>query len=179
MRNESSISVLIKHSDIASEASSGLRCRCGRSIYQGELLLGRYEYGRRPNFVITLILYGWDAFTKNILFINAIPWWRLISWCPWRHVCRRILWYRCTPISVQGDYTLGRGWRIKGDFMGGPFVSHTFGQGQSAYYRIWNIYLFTIKMKRNLVRQMSFALYLEMPAASRKVQIPVGVTKRY
>lgn len=43
------------------------------------------------------------------------------------------------PISVQGDYALeARGlWRIKGDFMGRSVrIACTFGQGQSAYYRI-------------------------------------------
>lgn len=65
-------------------------------------------------------------------------------------------------IDVQGDYTLeARGlWRIKGDFMGGPFVSHT--RLDKKNNRVVTVEIFVYspdKLKRNLVRLMEASLY--------------------
>ena len=87
------------------------------------------------------------------------------------------------PISVQGDYALeARGlWRIKGDFMGGPFVSHVRldkANQRIIYHEI--LYLFTDKMKRNLVRQMEASLYtLKLPGSKQEGnEMPLAVTKK-
>lgn len=75
-------------------------------------------------------------------------------------------------ISVQGEYALeARGlWRVKGDFMGGPFVSHT--RLDKANNRVVTVEVFIYspdKLKRNLVRLMEASLYtLKFP--SQQVQ---------
>lgn len=65
-------------------------------------------------------------------------------------------------IDVQGDYVLeARGlWKMKGDFMGGPFVSHT--RLDKANNRIVTVEAFIYspdKLKRNLMRMMEASLY--------------------
>jgi len=75
-------------------------------------------------------------------------------------------------INVQGEYALeARGlWRMKGDFMGGPFVSHT--RLDKANNRVVTVEIFVYspdKLKRNLVRLMEASLYtLKFP--SQQVQ---------
>jgi hypothetical protein len=73
------------------------------------------------------------------------------------------------PIEVQGQYAMeARGlWRIKGDFMGGPFVSHS--RVDTVNNRVITAEIFVYspdKMKRNLVRTLEASLYtLKLPAA--------------
>jgi len=75
-------------------------------------------------------------------------------------------------LNVQGEYALeARGlWRMKGDFMGGPFVSHT--RLDKANNRVVTAEIFIYspdKLKRNLVRLMEASLYtLKFP--SQQVQ---------
>lgn len=86
------------------------------------------------------------------------------------------------PINIQDDYTLeARGlWRMKGDFMGGPFVSHT--RLDKKNQRIITVEIFVYspdKMKRNLVRQTEASLYtLRLPDALPQDQIALGLTKQ-
>ena len=87
------------------------------------------------------------------------------------------------PISVQGDYALeARGlWRIKGDFMGGPFVSHVRLDKANQRIIVSEIFIYSPdKMKRNLVRQMEASLYtLKLPGSKQEgTEIPVGVTSK-
>lgn len=85
------------------------------------------------------------------------------------------------PINVHGDYTMeARGlWRMKGDFMGGPFVSHTRLDKDNQRIITAEIFVYSPdKMKRNLVRQMEASLYtLKLPNEKPQSQIPLGVTK--
>lgn len=85
------------------------------------------------------------------------------------------------PINVHGDYTMeARGlWRMKGDFMGGPFVSHTRLDKKNQRIITAEIFVFSPdKLKRNLVRQMEASLYtLKLPEEESQSQIPLGVTK--
>ncbi|MCD8080113.1 MAG: DUF4837 family protein [Bacteroides sp.] len=81
-------------------------------------------------------------------------------------------------IDVHGDYTLeARGlWRMRGgDFMGGPFVSHT--RLDRANQRIITAEIFIYSPdhpKRNFVRQMEASLYtLRLPNEDRNEEIPV------
>ncbi|MCC8188572.1 MAG: DUF4837 family protein [Bacteroides sp.] len=81
-------------------------------------------------------------------------------------------------IDVHGDYTLeARGlWRMRGgDFMGGPFVSHT--RLDRANQRIITAEIFIYspdRPKRNFVRQMEASLYtLRLPNEDRNEEIPV------
>jgi hypothetical protein len=73
------------------------------------------------------------------------------------------------PIDVQGQYAFEvRGlWRMKGDFMGGPFVSHS--RVDTINNRVITAEIFVYspdKMKRNLVRTLEASLYtLKLPAA--------------
>lgn len=65
-------------------------------------------------------------------------------------------------ISVHGEYALeARGlWKMKGDFMGGPFVSHT--RLDKANNRVVTAEIFIYspdKAKRKLVRKMEASLY--------------------
>ena len=87
------------------------------------------------------------------------------------------------PISVQGDYALeARGlWRIKGDLMGGPFVSHVRLDKANQRIIVSEIFIYSPdKMKRNLVRQMEASLYtLKLPGSKQEgAEIPVGVTSK-
>ena len=85
------------------------------------------------------------------------------------------------PINVHNDYTMeARGlWRMKGDFMGGPFVSHTRLDQKNQRIITAEIFVYSPdKMKRNLVRQMEASLYtLKLPQEGQQSQIPLGVTK--
>lgn len=76
------------------------------------------------------------------------------------------------PISVQDAYALeARGlWRIKGDFMGGPFVSHMRLDEKNQRIIVSEIFVYSPdKLKRNLVRQMEASLYtLRLPAKEQK-----------
>lgn len=81
-------------------------------------------------------------------------------------------------ILVQGDYALeARGlWRMKGDFMGGPYVSHTRLDKVNKRIIVSEIFIFSPdKMKRNLVRQMEASLYtLKLPNSKQEgMEIPV------
>ena len=79
------------------------------------------------------------------------------------------------------DYTMeARGlWRMKGDFMGGPFVSHTRLDQKNQRIITAEIFVYSPdKMKRNLVRQMEASLYtLKLPQEGQQSQIPLGVTR--
>ena len=83
------------------------------------------------------------------------------------------------PISVQGDYALeARGlWRVKGDFMGGPFVSHVRLDKINQRIVVSEIFIYSPdKLKRNLVRQMEASLYtLKLPGSKQEnTEIPVN-----
>lgn len=72
-----------------------------------------------------------------------------------------------TPINVQGDYALeGRGlWKMQGDFMGGPFVSHTRLDKENNRIITAEVFVFSPdKKKGNLIRNMEATLYtLRLP----------------
>ena len=87
------------------------------------------------------------------------------------------------PINVQNSYTMeARGlWRMKGDFMGGPYVSHTRLDEKNQRIITAEIFVYSPdKMKRNLVRQMEASLYtLKLPGSKQEgTEIPVGVTSK-
>ena len=81
-----------------------------------------------------------------------------------------------TPINVQGNYALeARGlWRMKGDFMGGPFVSHT--RIDTINNRVITAEVFVYspdKLKRNLMRMLESSLYtLKLPGVNQEVVVP-------
>lgn len=78
------------------------------------------------------------------------------------------------PISVQGEYALeARGlWRVKGDFMGGPFVSHVRLDRANQRIIVSEIFVYSPdKLKRNLVRQMEASLYTLKLPSSRQVEV--------
>ena len=56
-------------------------------------------------------------------------------------------------------------WRMKGDFMGGPYVSHTRLDEKNQRIITAEIFVYSPdKMKRNLMRQMEASLYtLRLP----------------
>ena len=82
-------------------------------------------------------------------------------------------------INVQDDYTLeARGlWRMKNDFMGGPFVSHTRLDKVNQRVVTAEIFIYSPdKMKRNLVRMMEASLFtLKLPNEKVQSQIPLDV----
>ena len=86
------------------------------------------------------------------------------------------------PINVQGEYALeARGlWRVKGDFMGGPYVSHVRLDKANRRIIVSEIFVYSPdKMKRNLVRQMEASLYtLRLPGSKQEGnEMPLAVTK--
>ena len=84
-------------------------------------------------------------------------------------------------IDVQGDYALeARGlWRVKGDFMGGPFVSQARLDKANQRVIVSEIFMYAPdKLKRNLVRQMEASLYtVKLPNDKPGSEISLGVTK--
>ena len=81
-------------------------------------------------------------------------------------------------ISVLGEYALeARGlWRVRGDFMGGPFVSHMRLDRANQRVIVSEIFIYSPdKMKRNLVRTMEASLYtLKLPGDKQEnVEIPI------
>ncbi len=83
------------------------------------------------------------------------------------------------PISVQNEYAMEvRGlWRMKGDFMGGPFVSQVRLDKQNNRIVTAEIFVYSPdKMKRNLVRLMEASLYtLRLPGEQPAGELSLGV----
>ena len=87
------------------------------------------------------------------------------------------------PINVQNSYTMeARGlWRMKGDFMGGPYVSHVRLDKANQRIIVSEIFVYSPdKMKRNLVRQMEASLYtLKLPGSKQEGnEMPLAITKK-
>lgn len=78
------------------------------------------------------------------------------------------------PISVHGKYAMeSRGlWRVKNDFMGGPFVSHTRLDEENQRVITAEIFIYAPDRKnRDLVRGMEASLYsLQLPAELKEKQ---------
>lgn len=72
-------------------------------------------------------------------------------------------------LTIQGQYALeGRGlWRVKGDMMGGPFVSHARVDTVNNRVVVAEVFVYSPdKPKRDLIRQMEASLYtLRLPGA--------------
>lgn len=67
-----------------------------------------------------------------------------------------------SKISLQGDYALeARGlWRVKNDFMGGPFVSHLRLDQENNRLIFTEVFVYApSKLKRNLLRSIEASLY--------------------
>ena len=65
-------------------------------------------------------------------------------------------------IAVQGAYAMeARGlWRMKGDFMGGPFVSHSMVDTLNNRIVVGEVFVYEPKkLKRRYIRQMEAALF--------------------
>ena len=78
------------------------------------------------------------------------------------------------PIDVHGDYTLeARGlWRVKGDFMGGPFVSHMRLDKANQRIIVAEIFIYSPdKLKETWYRLMETSLYtLKLPNERSKAR---------
>ena len=86
------------------------------------------------------------------------------------------------PLNIQGEYALeARGlWRMKGDFMGGPYVSHMRLDPVNQRIIVVEAFIYSPdKLKRNLMRQMEASLYtLRVPGDKQTdAEIPLGVKK--
>ncbi|WP_291529707.1 DUF4837 family protein [Bacteroides sp. UBA939] len=86
------------------------------------------------------------------------------------------------PLNIQGEYALeARGlWRMKGDFMGGPYVSLMRLDEVNQRVVVVEVFIYSPdKLKRNLVRQMEASLYtLRVPSDKQSgAEIPLGVTR--
>lgn len=72
-------------------------------------------------------------------------------------------------LTIQGQYALeGRGlWRVKGDMMGGPFVSHARVDTVNNRVVVAEVFVYSPdKPKRDLIRQMEASLYtLRLPGS--------------
>lgn len=82
-------------------------------------------------------------------------------------------------MDVKGDYTEeARGlWHIKGDMMGGPFVSHSRVDKTNGRVIVAEVFIYSPdKLKRNLMRQMEASLYtLKLPTEKTQEQLPLNV----
>lgn len=84
-------------------------------------------------------------------------------------------------LGVQGYYVQeARGlWHIKGDMMGGPFVSHSRVDPENGRVIVAEVFVYSPdKLKRNLIRQLEASLYtLKFPKEKGKEEIPVGISE--
>ena len=82
-------------------------------------------------------------------------------------------------IGVKGDYVQeARGlWHVKGDMMGGPFVSHSRVDRANGRVIVAEVFVYSPdKLKRNLMRQVEASLYtLKLPTEEVKGEVPLGV----
>lgn len=82
-------------------------------------------------------------------------------------------------LTIQGEYAFeARGlWRMQGDFMGGPFVSHTRLDQKNNRIITAEIFVFApSKAKRPLVRKMEASLYtLRLPNDKAATDLPLTV----
>lgn len=80
-------------------------------------------------------------------------------------------------IAVRNQYAQEvRGlWAMKGDMMGGPFVSHSRVDQENGRVIVVEAFIFSPdKLKRNLMRMMEASLYtLQLPEEAKEVEIPV------
>ena len=68
---------------------------------------------------------------------------------------------------------------MEGDFMGGPFVSHSRVDEKNHRVVVAEVFVYSPeKMKRNLLRQVEASLYtLKLPGEVKESQIPLGETR--
>ncbi len=82
-------------------------------------------------------------------------------------------------LGVGGYYVQeARGlWHIKGDMMGGPFVSHSRVDPTNGRIIVTEVFVYSPdKLKRNLIRQLEASLYtLKFPTEKNKGELPLGV----
>lgn len=82
-------------------------------------------------------------------------------------------------LNVKGEYAQeARGlWHVKGDMMGGPFVSHAKVDRANGRVVVAEVFIYSPeKLKRNLMRQMEASLYtLKLPSDTVKTMIPLDV----
>mgnify|MGYP002102340930 FL=1 len=88
------------------------------------------------------------------------------------------LYVETQDIAVRKDYAQeARGlWAMKGDMMGGPFVSHSRVDQKNGRVVVVEAFIFSPdKLKRNLMRMMEASLYtLQLPEETQDgVEIPV------
>ena len=86
------------------------------------------------------------------------------------------------PISVHKKYALeGRGlWRMEGDFMGGPYVSHSRVDEKNQRVVTAEIFIYAPeKTKRNLLRQMEASLYTLLLPNERQAQDSIPMITQY
>lgn len=86
---------------------------------------------------------------------------------PGSYMATDTLFTEVTPINVQGDYALeARGlWKMNGDFMGGPYVSHTRLDKENNRIITAEVFVYSPdKKKGNLMRGLEPSLYtLRLP----------------
>lgn len=84
-------------------------------------------------------------------------------------------------IGVKGDYAQeARGlWYIKGDMMGGPFVSHSRVDKTNNRVVVAEVFVYSPdKLKRNLMRQLEASLYtLKLAAEKEQTEMPLGLSE--
>ncbi|KAA6320193.1 hypothetical protein EZS27_030005, partial [termite gut metagenome] len=80
------------------------------------------------------------------------------------------------PLNLHGEYAFeARGlWRVKGDFMGGPFVSHSRVDTKNQHVITAEIFIYSPdRSKGSLIRRMEASLYtLKLPGERDKEEIP-------
>jgi hypothetical protein len=80
------------------------------------------------------------------------------------------------PLNLHGEYAFeARGlWRVKGDFMGGPFVSHSRVDTRNQRVITAEIFIYSPdRSKGSLVRRMEASLYtLKLPGERDKEEVP-------
>lgn len=83
------------------------------------------------------------------------------------------------PLTVNGKYCaeIRALWEMKGDMMGGPFISHTVLDEPNQRLVTAEVFVYAPEQdKRNLLRRLEASLYtLKLPQDNQLPEVPVGV----
>lgn len=115
------------------------------------LVIYSYPYTTRDAFTKEYFIAKRDSFMKaNIPGVRG------------SYMSTDSLTVEVKDIAVQGVYAMeARGlWRMEGDFMGGPFVSHTMVDTLNSRIVVGEVFVYEPKkLKRRYIRQMEAALF--------------------
>ena len=123
-----------------------------------------------------------DTFTADYLIAkrDSVMKLNMPGTFPGSYMATDTAWVTYNPTTVNGKYCgVLRGlWHMKGDMMGGPFVSHARLDEKNNRVVVVEGFVFAPETdKRNFIRRIESALYtLRLPGEFEETQVKVGIT---